>query len=415
MTTQPWRSWWTAAWACAVAPMFLASCGGRTVVTDEGPPPSAGGAGRAGSPTAGAGGGGLAGAGGSATGCGQHEDGVDGDDDGFPSPADCDDTRSDVNPAAFDVPGNGVDDDCDGAVDNAPVPCDDAQDPIPLDTTDAAALGRAMGICPPDTLADANTRWRVHSISLWGLKEGWTKARNPLQHAAQPSLGSKLLPAQGKTMLMLSSGIARQHGQPGAPPGYPELPQNTSELLVNGRLDDDPICSAISKESPPLAWNPIALRVSFQVPSNATHLRWKARGVVVENLQTLVCNGWNGTFAAFREAWGGSEVPTNWAKLADSSPFSVDHLPFVYCDPTTFEEGGREYDFPCPAGTPGLPGPWLGGATEWMELEMPVVPSSYTEVTFILWGEGKGTPAAFSVLLDDFQWGASGAGFPGCE
>ena len=60
-------------------------------------------------------------------------DGVIADQDGdsFNSPEDCDDTRADIHPGAFDEPGNGVDEDCDGV----DTPLDTDGDSIP-DATD---------------------------------------------------------------------------------------------------------------------------------------------------------------------------------------------------------------------------------------------------------------------------------------
>ncbi len=45
---------------------------------------------------------------------------VDEDGDGFPASVDCDDTDSSINPDAEDIPGNGIDEDCDG--EDAPLP-----------------------------------------------------------------------------------------------------------------------------------------------------------------------------------------------------------------------------------------------------------------------------------------------------
>lgn len=60
---------------------------------------------------------------------------LDADDDGYPTPDDCDDSNPGIHPDAAEVVGNNIDDDCDGTVDEAdgdndgyPIPedCDDS-------------------------------------------------------------------------------------------------------------------------------------------------------------------------------------------------------------------------------------------------------------------------------------------------
>src|SRR5688572_12105566 len=70
----------------------------------------------------------------------------DADGDGFSrSKGDCDDCTMAIGPAAMEVPGNMIDEDCDGSDLAAPPPsCDEDVEPDSIDAEDAA---RGLGLC----------------------------------------------------------------------------------------------------------------------------------------------------------------------------------------------------------------------------------------------------------------------------
>lgn len=414
----------------ALAGLGLPGCGGSIVKTGEtGPNGDAGEGGAAGrggkggttgggATGAGAAGAGLAsGTGGSLGGtCAVDPNDDDVDRDGYKRDVDCDDLQNRVNPGAFDVPGNGVDDDCDGGVDNGPgIACDDANDIIPLDATEPEALARAMGLCGRPLVGDPSRRWGISSVQLWGLESPWTASRDHLQHGVQTAIGG-FVPKQGRSMLMLTTGRARLGSQPGGVDGYPSLESPYGEALPNGFPENDPICLAAANDPDITAWNPIALHLSIRAPTNAARFKWSARAISPENPNQLVCAGENSLLAAFKESYTGSPFAKNVALLPDGSLFSADHLPWTYCYPVSFTEGGRAYDFPCVDGDDSLSiaPPWRASATAWSDFEVNVVPGQEFDFTLIVWAHGSMGYGAFGVLLDDFQWIASPASSPVC-
>src|SRR4051812_2446449 len=68
----------------------------------------------------------------------------DNDQDGYtPAGGDCNDCDKAVNPGAYDVPGNTLDEDCNGTADDEPLGCDTG---LAVDG-DPIAAAQALGIC----------------------------------------------------------------------------------------------------------------------------------------------------------------------------------------------------------------------------------------------------------------------------
>src|SRR3954467_8518191 len=61
---------------------------------------------------------------------------ADSDGDGYPLKHDCNECDPNVNNGAFDVPGNGIDEDCNGTRGDEPVDCDDG---LSMGSSDAFA------------------------------------------------------------------------------------------------------------------------------------------------------------------------------------------------------------------------------------------------------------------------------------
>ena len=102
----------------------------------------------------------------------------DHDGDGVDRPADCDDRNAARRPGLFDVPENGVDEDCSGA-DAPQLDRDHDGFPVPRDCDDASAAinpARASGRATAPTRTATAARSRTRRSAWWSATPGITAA-----------------------------------------------------------------------------------------------------------------------------------------------------------------------------------------------------------------------------------------------
>ncbi|MCW5832905.1 MAG: choice-of-anchor L domain-containing protein [Labilithrix sp.] len=316
------------------------------------------------------------------------------------------------DPANFDVPGNGCDDDGDGVVDNTPT-CD-ADLPV---FSDAAGFARALGVCKGLRSA---TFTRGH---------GATTPPADGQHGILPAFGKVIRPREGARLGVLSTGWARpyddvqatscdpatlthcfkqgvqmQNGAPtpgGAPPGYPKA--------VGSCAVSDQVFDAIS------------VKLAIEVPKNA-------RGFSLDfdfysgEWPDYVCTRFNDAFVMWlsSSAFNGG-VPENVAFDAAQRPLSVNSAFFDRCtvgtqtgckgQPPIFQTSTCGGDLSELEET-GFYAPGLycngqlstgGGATGWLTTQAAVTPGEVMSLELLIWDTGD-PKFDSTVLVDRFVW-----------
>jgi hypothetical protein len=132
------------------------------------------------------------------------------DRDGYTAPADCNDQDPQVNPEAYDFVGDGIDNDCDGVVDDPVSSCETAPAQLPGSPTDFA---RALDLCAQRVKTNAGGPFDPLVRAAWGQISGlgpgqtiYTSKTKDAQVAIASSFGSNL-PHFGKTMIGLANGV----------------------------------------------------------------------------------------------------------------------------------------------------------------------------------------------------------------
>jgi hypothetical protein len=328
------------------------------------------------------------------------------DGDGYKQKDDCNECDVKVNRGAFDVPGNGVDDDCNGKVDDAvgdsSGQCDDN---LPLDATDPFDGAKAIGLCKKASATGRD----------WGVLEAeWVQPDGtPLPSKSQ--IGTGILtafgvntPQAGTSVLALSSGTARAPSDPGysgansrgtshnAPPGYPK---------------ESPACAGVTTGEP---HDGAALRLKIRVPSNANSFSYQ-QNFFTQEYPVYICNRFNDFFVTMMDPAPPGLPDGNIAFDQDGNPISVNNSLLQVCDPALYKDNKKQ--FLCPLGdsalegtgfNPKLPADGDGAATGWLTTSTPVTPGSEITLTFAIWDSGDSRFDS-TVLLDDFKFSVDGA------
>lgn len=321
-----------------------------------------------------------------------HIAGNDYDKDGVPYPTDCNDDEPLVGPSAIEVAGDGVDNNCNNAVDEATPSCEPNQS-----STAAADLVKAVELCIPATV----------TVS------GNSSARN-----IRPSFGATTgpwKPKAGSEMLMLSSGSAvdRVLGQPLGNSSY--SPQDGTDFGTG--LDPYDITD---------------VKIVLKVPQNAKSFSFDFAFFSAE-FPEYVGAGFNDKFQANLTSKALPTTGYSAATCPDSftgcrtgnisfdgsgKPISVDNNYFLICKKETSGSyitqtskctqpvsmlTGTGYELIQTRNS--YTGP-VGGSTGWLSTKAPVTPGETIELHFRIFDSGDGILDS-AVLIDNFKWDAT--------
>ncbi len=319
--------------------------------------------------------------------------GVDHDGDGFPGlnaqnvPVDCDDDEALVNPNAIEVPGDSVDNNCNGQVDEE-INCEAGISGSGTQTpTNASVFMQAMGICGPS----------VQNVAVTG---------NSASRAIRTRLGTNFAPIQGQWMLHMSSGYARDKIDQSS-----WTPQNGQDFGGSSPhpLWSPPPCGPGGQVNTARDLSEITL--TLKVPSNARSFSFDFNFFSAE-FHEYLCTQYNDRFLVLLSS---SALNTNGlvCRMIDGrnfcnvsfdgngNPLTVNNNFFRICNNVSGYPTSCSQPATLLAGT-GYEG-GIGGATGWLNTKAPVAPGETAVIKFVVFDEGDGILDS-AALIDNFQW-----------
>ena len=295
-----------------------------------------------------------------------------------------------VNPGAFEVPNNGIDDDCNGVVDDTLSTACSLTNNF---TGNSLELVKALDLCqfttsnPPPNLR----KWGVLSASL--LRSAGTSGLVPssLQTAVETAFGTQIHPRANATLAVLSSGTARTFSQPGYMPpvsgwtdGFAAQAAPAAWLSANGgAMYSSPPCPPVPSIQ---TFNSVLLRLVVRVPTNANGFTFKHRLLSAQYPDT--CTGFNDhALCLVNTIEPGIPDDKNVLLGSNGRHMTVQDAPFVANSP---DLAGTGY-------------PPEAGLTDWTTSGAALHPGEVVTIEFHIWDAGDDLYDA-SLLLDDFRW-----------
>ncbi len=369
---------------------------------------------------------------------GTADEDVDADGDGFTTcGGDCCDvagpdcsTPALVNPGAFEVDGNEVDDDCDGIADNPLPECDAGLASNSADTLDYA---RALDLCQFTQEAPATPQ-----DAVWGVIEAEllladdTGVPDPNARSLRDGFGNNVSTQFGQRLVVLSTGHAADNAGD-TNPGFAayqngvNLGETSSVpagwLAANGgNLPNAPGCPNPNNAT---AYNPVNLHLRLRAPTNANSFSVQMFFYSAEYPE-YVCTAFNDFFVtlvdsadpqnpadqniAIYDDGGGSTWPVGINLVSAANGL------FTACDNGGIAQCGSGGNYNGCSGTAELDGTGFdltasacghtgraGGGTGWLTLSGNVEPGEVFDVRFIIWDTSDGIWDS-SVLLDNWVW-----------
>ncbi|MEZ4447982.1 MAG: choice-of-anchor L domain-containing protein [Nannocystaceae bacterium] len=333
-----------------------------------------------------------------------------------------------VNPGAFEVMGNMVDDDCDGAKDN-PVPA--CENGLASNSSNALDYAKAIDLCqfttenPPKN----QKKWGVISGTL--TRADGAQAISANAKSIRPGFGNNIAPQFGTRLAVLSSGNAADSNDTN--PNFAAFQTGTDNgansnapadwLAANGnQFPNAPGCPQAPSTT---AFNSAQLKLRVRVPTNAQSFNVQMFFFSAE-WPEYTCTSFNDMFVTLVDSTGMGNpsdkniaiyktnnnqifpVGVNLAKAANglftqctNGTISQCNIPANYngCTGTSLLSGTG---FDINASACGYNGA-TGGGTGWLKMSGNVKGGETMEIRFDIWDTGDGVWDSL-VLLDDWQW-----------
>jgi hypothetical protein len=381
----------------------------------------------------------------------------DDDGDGFvacgpgcPTICDCDDHNSLVNPCAFDtnpasgdpVGSDGIDNDCDGIIDNLRV-CDG---PAPSSPAPGVTYTPVSGTfmqghdTVPSDFANASDICNNLQCQII-MSATWYGPNNSEAHRITPHMGTNFTPRLGAMMSFLSNGIADDDvDDPGpSPPLYrtgdgTDLGNTYTNPYPFTAAENTNPCGVGTAETPtsPAVHDYTQLQLQLRAPRNASGFSFMFN-FFSEEYPYYVCAGFNDHFLALLTS---KKYPSTTQISFDSSghPIDVNNSFFADCTSvTTAMTAGfpnapsgynhtctgalslltsTSYEIPycCTALTNGNDN--LGsGATDWLTTTAPISAGETFTLSFVVFDEQDGILDS-AVNIDSFRWTSTPVGSP---
>ena len=330
------------------------------------------------------------------------DESTDYDGDGYTrADGDCRECDPTINPGAYDIGGDNIDQDCDGTIDNPYNQCDGA---LPA-SGNAYDHARAMGLC------------RVADEHSWGVLEarfvradGETPCTDSRQYRIMTEFGPGNQPTEGQQMAVYSSGTARARGQSGwvQPDGSGYNAGTTSNPPYN-----IPPAAGCTTGQP--GRDSCGLRVKLRAPTNAHSFSFNFSFFTSEYPEWL-CTAYNDAFVAYYYGELNTQSNKNISFDSQGNPVSVNNG-FFSVPGWPPPSGGTHpklnntgFDGVCnnPSNSTYRQPSICGGGTDWLFTTAPVKPGEEFDLHFSIWDTGDSQWDS-TVLIDNFRWSGASA------
>ena len=333
------------------------------------------------------------------------------DGDGFSRlGGDCDDCDPMRGPAAMEIAGNGLDDDCSAG--DAPLPstgCD-----LTLEDDGAPTLDNVravLGLC--GELVSRGSRRAGLVEARWLRLDGSEQLADPRQVWLPGTFGERVTPREGRRMLVLSTGVARDvdddaddsdddytAGCDAFSPTSPADPDaRVGAPMPAGFPRASRSCPRHEVDPDALAYDDVGLILTMRVPTNASALAFDSVLFTYE-YPDFTCGPANDYFVALLDAAPKGLEDGNILVDANEDPVGVNSSLLTVCNP--IQRGARNVVCGEPElleGTGYAPEEStcgrLGGAddvggasTGWLRTAVPVPAGELIELRLQLWDSG---------------------------